>query len=77
LSFFTGLNYTGKQKDGSDNNLNAYTVVSLGGAYSLNENFTFRAGVTNVTDERLDQSTQAYEETEMGRTYYVKVDFDF
>ncbi len=77
LSFFTGLNYTGKQKDGSDNNLDAYTVVSLGGAYALNENFTFRAGVTNVTDERLDQSTQAYEETEMGRTYYVKVDFDF
>jgi outer membrane receptor for ferrienterochelin and colicins len=77
LSFFTGLNYTGKQKDGSDNNLDAYTVVSLGGAYAFNENFTFRVGVTNVTDERLDQSTQAYEETEMGRTYYVKVDFDF
>ncbi|WP_240700660.1 TonB-dependent receptor domain-containing protein [Vibrio chagasii] len=77
LAFFTGLNYTGKQKDGSDADLDPYTIVSLGGSYAFNDNFKLRAGVTNLTDERLDQSNQVYEETEVGRTYYVKMDFDF
>ncbi|MFD1875788.1 TonB-dependent receptor domain-containing protein [Vibrio chagasii] len=56
LAFFTGLNYTGKQKDGSDADLDPYTIVSLGGSYAFNDNFKLRAGVTNLTDERLDQS---------------------
>ena len=77
LAFFTGLNYTGKQKDGSDADLDPYTIVSLGGSYAFNDNFKLRAGVTNLTDERLDQSNQVYEETEVGRTYYLKMDFDF
>jgi outer membrane receptor for ferrienterochelin and colicins len=77
LAFFTGLNYTGKQKDSSDAELDPYTIVSLGGSYAFNDNFKLRAGVTNLTDERLDQSNQVYEETEVGRTYYLKMDFDF
>ncbi|WP_295893513.1 TonB-dependent receptor [uncultured Vibrio sp.] len=77
LAFFTGLNYTGQQKDGSDDELDPYTIISLGGSYAFNDNFKFRAGVTNLTDERLDHSTQSYEATEVGRTYYAKVDFDF
>jgi outer membrane receptor for ferrienterochelin and colicins len=33
--------------------------------------------VTNLTDERLDKTDLDYEDTEMGRTYYLTVDFEF
>lgn len=77
LGLFTGVNYTGKQKDDSDNELNGYAIVSIGGAYNISDNFTIQAGVTNLTDKRLDYSDQDYEDTEVGRSYYAKLDFEF
>jgi outer membrane receptor for ferrienterochelin and colicins len=77
LLLFATVNYTGKQKDGQDNTLDDYSILSLGGAYTINDNFTIKTGVTNLTDERLDKSDLDYEDTEMGRTYYLTVDFEF
>lgn len=77
LGLFTGVNYTGKQKDGSDNELDGYAVIDLGGAYNISDNFSIKAGVTNLTDERLDQTNQDYENTEVGRSFYAKLDFEF
>ncbi|NOH95641.1 TonB-dependent receptor [Vibrio sp. 99-70-13A1] len=76
LSFFTGVNYTGEQKDSGGENLDGYSIVSLGGSYDINSTFTVKAGITNLTDERLDKSEQDYEDTEVGRTYYIKFDFE-
>jgi len=77
LLLFATVNYTGKQKDGQDNTLDDYSILSLGGAYTINDNFTIKTGVTNLTDERLDKTDLDYEDTEMGRTYYLTVDFEF
>ncbi|MHA2939465.1 TonB-dependent receptor domain-containing protein [Vibrio sp. RC27] len=77
LALFAGVNYTGKQKDSSDESLDPYSIFSIGGSYDINNNFTVKTGITNLTDERLDESDQDYEDTEVGRTYYVKVDFAF
>ncbi|WP_070963616.1 TonB-dependent receptor domain-containing protein [Vibrio sonorensis] len=77
LSLFASVNYTGKQEDGKDNNLDPYSIVSLGGSYQFNDNFIVRTGVTNLTDKRLDQSTFDYQATEIGRSFYLKFDFEF
>lgn len=77
LALFAGVNYTGDQKDGSDNKLDPYSIISIGGSYAINNNIKLRTGITNLTDERLDESTLDYEATEQGRTYYFKVDFEF
>ncbi len=77
IALFAGVNYTGQQKDGSDKKLDPYSIVSVGGSYAINSHFKLRTGITNLTDERLDESTLNYEATEVGRTYYFKVDFEF
>lgn len=77
LLLFATVNYTGKQKDGQDDTLDDYSILSIGGAYTINDNFTIKTGVTNLTDERLDKTDLDYEDTEMGRTYYLTVDFEF
>lgn len=76
-SLFTGVNYTGKQKDGSDKSLDPYSIINLGGAYIINNSISLKLGITNLTDERLDKTDMDYEDTEMGRSYYAKVDFEF
>jgi len=68
-------NYTEHQKDGSDNELDAYALLSIGGSYQVGEHFTFKAGVTNLTDKLLDSTDQDYEDTEIGRSFYAKLDF--
>ena len=76
LTLFTGINYTGKQKDDSDNTLDPYSVMNVGVRYQLNDEWAIKSGVTNLWDKRLDHTDQDYEETIAGRTYYVMVDFD-
>jgi outer membrane receptor for ferrienterochelin and colicins len=76
-ALFAGVNYTGIQVDGNENRLAPYSVVNLGGSYAISDNIDLRIGITNLTDERLDETDLDYEETEMGRSYYAKLDFEF
>lgn len=76
LSLFSGINFTGKQENDHHEGLNPYTTVALGGKYQLTDEVALKAGVTNLFDKRLDRSSQNYDsEIEMGRTYYMTVDF--
>ncbi len=76
LALFTGMNYTGKQLDDSKNELDPYSIVQLGGSYQLNDNFTLKLGITNLFDKRLDEDdNMEYEDTEIGRSYYLNVDY--
>ncbi|SHO57192.1 TonB-dependent receptor domain-containing protein [Vibrio quintilis] len=76
LSLFTGINYTGQQKDSDGNSLSAYAVFTLGASYQINDQWQIKSGITNLFDKRLDHTDQDYEETETGRTYYMMLSFD-
>ncbi|MEI8632245.1 TonB-dependent receptor [Vibrio sp. PP-XX7] len=58
---FTGINYTGKQKDSNNNSLNPYAVFTLGAHYQINNQWTLKAGITNLFDKRLDHTNQKYD----------------
>ncbi len=76
VSLFTSINYTGTQKDSDDNKLDDYQIINFGGRYQISNELALKMGITNLFDERLDDSDQDYEDTEIGRTYYVTLDFE-
>ncbi|MDA0147096.1 TonB-dependent receptor domain-containing protein [Vibrio sp. LaRot3] len=80
-SLFAGVNYTGSQFNEQRGvpryELDGYSTVNLGASYAVTDVFTVKAGITNLFDERLDESELQYEEQEFGRTYYLTMDLQF
>ncbi|MFB9214915.1 TonB-dependent receptor plug domain-containing protein [Vibrio sinaloensis] len=77
IALFAGVNYTGEQKDGNDSKLDPYSILTIGGSYAFNDYVKIRTGITNLTDERLDDTDLDYQATEVGRAYYFKLDFEY
>lgn len=73
VSLYTSANYTGKQWDG-DTWLDPYITANIGGSYKFNQQWTIKAGVTNLLDENLESDDQDYSESLVGRTYFVTLD---
>lgn len=73
IALYTSANYTGKQWDG-DEWLDPYVVTNFGGSYHINEQWTVKAGITNLLDENLESDEQDYSENVVGRTYFVTLD---
>ncbi|WP_194437871.1 TonB-dependent receptor domain-containing protein [Vibrio fluminensis] len=76
-NLFAGVNYVGKQVNSDDKQLSGYEVVDVGAGYQVSDALSVSFGITNLLDERLDESEDEYEEQEFGRTYYLKLDVDF
>jgi outer membrane receptor for ferrienterochelin and colicins len=82
ISMFAGINYTGSQKDedsSGDSNgttLGSYAVTNIGASYRLNDQFTVKTGITNLFDKRLDDKDEDYEETLVGTSYYLTVNYE-
>ncbi|MDN3683621.1 hypothetical protein QW180_03585 [Vibrio sinaloensis] len=51
--------------------------MTIGGSYAFNDYVKIRTGITNLTDERLDDTDLDYQATEVGRAYYFKLDFEY
>ncbi len=76
-SIFFSENYIGKQQDGAEKDLSAYSISNLGASYQVSDVFAVKAGITNVFDKRLDKENDDYEELEFGRSYFVTLDLTF
>ncbi len=72
LNTFVSYKYTGDQEAGfSRNDLPGYSTVDLGLNYKYSKSLSFRTGVTNVGDTRLNEKDSNFSYMERGRTYYV------
>ncbi|CCN33778.1 putative Porin [Vibrio nigripulchritudo SO65] len=86
LTLFTDVKYTGDQvythydratKTSEVRDLKPYTTIDLGGSYQVNNDFKIKAGVTNITDHRLYEQENDYNNVDVGRAFYAAVDFEF
>lgn len=79
LTLFTSANYTGKQWGysyslGENIWFDPYVIANLGASYRINHDWTVKAGVTNFLDKNLQAESQDYQESEIGRSYYITID---
>ncbi|MCE2597000.1 TonB-dependent receptor [Motilimonas cestriensis] len=80
LSTFLAYNYTGSQFLGtslSQEKASAYSTLDVGAQYEAIKNLTFKAGVTNLTDEDRDDIAVKYDYILKGRSIYAGVAYDF
>lgn len=79
LTLFASANYTGKQLGysyslGENIWFDPYVIANLGASYRINHDWTVKAGITNFLDKNLQAESQDYQESEIGRSYYITVD---
>lgn len=77
LSMFASARYRGERKIEDDLSQDAYTTMDLGTVYHVNDALRIRAGITNVTDERVSKELEDEGYVEAPRTYYVGMTADF
>lgn len=82
LSAFTSANYRGRkiieQNDNGEELIQApYTLINIGLNYQLNDSFKFRAGIDNLSNQKLSDDIIALGHVESPRTYYVGMSANF
>ena len=76
LNLATGVHYTGKQENWSDTKLPGYQTVDFSASYQVSDSFSVKTGITNLFDKRLDETDYSYQDTEIGRSYYLTLNYD-
>lgn len=77
LNLFASARYRGERKIDSELTQDAYTTMDLGTVYHVSDALRIRAGITNVTDERVSKELEEQGYVEAPRTYYVGMTADF
>ncbi|USD43286.1 TonB-dependent receptor [Vibrio sp. SCSIO 43135] len=77
LNTFVSTRYRGDRRIDSQLEQDAYTTFDFGTVYNVNDSLRLRAGITNVTDERVSQELENLGYVEAPRTYYVGMTADF
>ncbi len=77
MNLFVSARYRGERKIDSELTQDAYTTMDLGTVYHVNDALRIRAGITNVTDERVSKELEEQGYVEAPRTYYVGMTADF
>ncbi|BBM67376.1 TonB-dependent receptor [Vibrio alfacsensis] len=77
LNLFASARYRGDRKIDSELTQDAYTTMDLGTVYHVNDALRIRAGITNLTDERVSKELENIGYVEAPRTYYVGMTADF
>ncbi|HGS5167218.1 TPA: TonB-dependent receptor [Vibrio harveyi] len=77
LNLFASARYRGERKIDSELTQDAYTTMDLGTVYHVSDALRIRAGITNLTDERVSKELENIGYVEAPRTYYVGMTTDF
>ncbi|WP_029788705.1 MULTISPECIES: TonB-dependent receptor domain-containing protein [Vibrio] len=77
LNLFASARYRGDRRIDAQLSQDAYTTMDLGTVYHVNDALRIRAGITNVTDERVSKELEEQGYVEAPRTYYVGMTADF
>ncbi|MBY6238289.1 TonB-dependent receptor [Vibrio harveyi] len=77
LNLFASARYRGERKIDSELTQDAYTTMDLGTVYHVSDALRIRAGITNLTDERVSKELENIGYVEAPRTYYVGMTADF
>ncbi|MFZ8769844.1 TonB-dependent receptor [Vibrio harveyi] len=77
LNLFASARYRGERKIDSELTQDAYTAMDLGTVYHVSDALRIRAGITNLTDERVSKELENIGYVEAPRTYYVGMTADF
>ena len=77
LKTFVNFKYIGEQQKNATTDLPGYNLVDLGLNYKYSKELSFRTGITNLGDTRLNERDENFDYMERGRTYYVGVTASF
>ncbi|WP_274882093.1 TonB-dependent receptor domain-containing protein [Vibrio harveyi] len=77
LNLFASARYRGDRRIDAQLSQDAYTTMDLGTVYHVNDALRIRAGITNLTDERVSKELENIGYVEAPRTYYVGMTADF
>lgn len=71
------VDYFGEQKNYSNENQPAYTLVSLSANSQVAQGLTVRGGINNLTNVDLTEDDEDYYSNVVGRSLYVGLSYDF
>ena len=71
LNTFVRATHTGTQKVEEDREMDAYSLVDVGMTYNVTSDMSLRAGVTNISNRQLSDSTRQQGYNIDPRTWYV------